>query len=312
MIGETIAKNLIERYNPASILFCPYKEEMWDSMQTIYEYFYENCEENIAVSIMPIAYYTLSNGRINDLKIEFGDYAHKFPKALKRRWDIIIFHYQYDNMNNVTRPLLYSNELKAFCKHLVLVPYAVVGGRLPELDEVLYAGTRNSDLVICETEEQAKRANELLKGQPNWNGECVGWGSAKYDMIELAKIPDEWKQKAEGRKVILLQTSLTPYLKSRNKLNQIESIINSYVNNDKVCLIWRPHPLMIDTIKAHHRDELRRYQSIVETIKLSQKDIFDETPTPESAIKFADEMISDASSLIHLWNKTGKKLRVLE
>ena len=66
MIGETIAKNLIERYNPASILFCPYKEEMWDSMQTIYEYFYENCEENIAVSIMPIAYYTLSNGRIND------------------------------------------------------------------------------------------------------------------------------------------------------------------------------------------------------------------------------------------------------
>ena len=309
MIGETIAKNLIERYNPASILFCPYKEEMWDSMKTIYDYFKDT---DVHTGIMPIAYYSLTNGRMNDITIEFKEYSHGFPMMLKQKWDIIVFHYQYDNMNNVTRPVLYSNELKAFCKHLVLVPYAVVGGRLPELDEVLYAGTRNSDLVICETEEQAKRSNELLKGQPNWNGECVGWGSAKYDMVELAEIPNEWKEKAEGRKVILLQTSLTPYLKNRNKLNQIESIVNTYAGNDKVCLIWRPHPLMIDTIKAHHKEELRRYLSIVEIMKKSKKDIFDETPAPESSIKFADEMISDASSMIFLWNKTGKKLKRLE
>lgn len=309
MIGQTIAEKLIERYNPSSILFCPYKEEMWDSMKTIYDYFKDT---DVQTGLMPIAYYSLTNGRMNDITIEFKEFSHGFPMMLKQKWDIIVFHYQYDNLNNVTRPLLYSNELKAFCKHLVLVPYAVVGGRLPEFDEVIYAGTRNSDLVICETEEQAKRSNELLKGQPNWNGECVGWGSAKYDMVELAEVPNEWKEKTEGRKVILLQTSLTPYLKNRNKLNQIESIVNTYVGNDRVCLIWRPHPLMIDTIKAHHRDELRRYMSIVELVKSSQKDIFDETSTPESSIKFADEMISDASSLIHLWNKTGKKLRVLE
>lgn len=310
MIGETIAKNLIEKYDPKSVLFCPYKEEMWDSMKTIYDYFTQNTDIN--TGLMPIAYYSLKNGKINDIKIEFDDYKQNFPMKLKDKWDIIVFHYQYDNLNNVTRPVLYSNELKAFCKHLVLVPYAVVGGRLPELDEVLYGGTRNSDLVICETEEQAKISNELLKGQPNWKGECVGWGSAKYDMVELANIPDEWKQKGEGKRIILLQTSITPYLKNRNKLSQIESIVNSYVNNNKVCLIWRPHPLMIDTITAHHREELRRYNEIVEIVKKSDKDIFDETPTPESSIRFADEMISDPSSLIFLWNKTGKKLTKLE
>lgn len=306
MIGETIAKNLIERYNPKSVLFCPYKEEMWDSMQTIYEYFDDKCKDEIAVSIMPIAYYSLSNGRINDLNIEFGDYAHAFPKALKRRWDIIIFHYPYDNLNNVTRPLLFSNELKAFCKHLVSVGYACVGDRLPYEQELHYAGIRNSDLVISETEEQAKRANELT-----CSDKFVGWGSAKYDMIEKAEIPKEWIDRADGRRVVLLQSSIVPFLQDRNKLNKLESIIRNYTKNPKTCLIWRHHPLYRDTIIAHHRQELAHFETLVRMVKESPKDIYDDTKTPETAIKFADEMISDASSLVILWKTTGKKLTMI-
>ena len=30
IVGYEIAKKVIERYNPESVLFCPYKEEMWD------------------------------------------------------------------------------------------------------------------------------------------------------------------------------------------------------------------------------------------------------------------------------------------
>ena len=309
MIGQTIAENLIKKYNPKSVLFCPYKEEMWDTMQTIYEAFERR---GFVTGIMPMPYYTLQNGRITDLKIEFGDYKAGFPMKLKRKWDIIIFHYPYDNLNNVTRPLLYSNELKAFCKHLVLVSYAVTGGRLPQEEEIIYPGVRNSNLVISETEEQANAANKLLKGYPGWNGEFVGWGSAKYDMVELAEIPMEWQAKGMGRKKILLQTSLRPFLENRNKLNQIDNIVSNYITNPKVCLIWRPHPLLRDTVIAHHNNELKRYDSLVDMVKRSEKDIFDETPIPESSIRFADEMITDRGSLIFLWQKTGKKMTVLE
>lgn len=311
MIGEEIAKKLIERYNPKSVLFCPYKEEMWDSMQTIYEYFDDKCGDEIAVSIMPIAYYTLNNNKIYDLNIEFGEYANRFPKYLKRRWDIIIFHYPYDNLNNVTRPLLYSNELKAFCKHLVLVGYACIGDRPIYEQEIGYSGVRNSDLVIVETEEQAEFANKILDGKPNWNGEFVGWGSAKYDMIELAEIPIEWKKKGEGKRVVLLQSSIVPYLKDRNKLNQIESIIKNHIKNPKVCLIWRPHPLYEDTIIAHSRGDLKKFQDLRDMVEKSDKDIFDKLATPETAIKFANEMISDPSSLTILWKHTGKKLTMI-
>lgn len=317
MIGEQIAKNLIEKYNPKHVLFCPYKEEMWDSMQTIYEAFKKT---DIHTEIMPIAYYSLNNGRFFDIHIEFPDYASNFPMMLKRDkynrqdsvWDLIIYHYPYDNLNNVTRPLLYSNELKAFCKRLVLVGYACVGGRLPVKQEVSYSGVRNSDLVIYETEPQAEEARKLLNGQPNWNGECVGWGSAKYDMIEKAEIPDEWKKKAEGKRVVLLQSSIVPYLQDKNKVSQIEHIIKSYANNPKVCLIWRPHPLYIDTIISRPpRGDLRRFADLQEFVKKSPKDIYDDTKTPETAIKFADEMISDPSSLVILWKTTGKKLTMI-
>ena len=195
MIGETIAKNLIEKYNPQSVLFCPYKEEMWDTMKTIYDYLSD--VEDLAVGIMPIPYYTLQNGRITDLKVEFGDYKNGFPMKLKRKWDIIIFHYPYDNLNNVTRPLLYSNELKAFCKHLVLVSYAVIGDRLPLVEELVYGGIRNADLVITETEAQAEEAYRIV-GEDKF----AGWGSAKYDMVELAEIPAEWQKKGEHKRIV--------------------------------------------------------------------------------------------------------------
>lgn len=309
IVGYEIAKKVIERYNPESVLFCPYKEEMWDCMQTVYDYFAD--KTNIKTGIMPIAYYTLSNNRITDLKIEFKKHAGNFPMILKGGWDIIFFHYPYDQLNNVTRPLLYSTELKAFCKHLVLLPYAVTN-RNAEPNEVVYPGIRNSDLIICETDEQATVSNRLLEGQPGWKGECVGWGSPKFDMIELAEIPEVWKQKAGERRIVLLQTSLIPYLQDRNKMNQTETIIKSYMKNNKVCLVWRPHPLFKDTIIAHRREDLKRFEGLIDLVKQSPKDIFDDTKTAETCIKFADEMLSDESSLVTLWKTTGKKLTMLE
>ena len=312
MIGEQIAEKLIEKYNPTSVLFVPYKEEMWDTMKTIYDSFERR---GLLTGIMPMPYYTLDNGKIYDLKMEFE--YNNFPMMLKEgysteyggtnKWDIIIFHYPYDNLNNVTRPVMYSNELKAFCYHLVLVSYAVIGDRPLLESEVLYGGVKNSDLVISETEEQAEVANQFMK-KHGYKTEFVGWGSAKYDMIDLVEIPKEWEAKGEGKRKIFLQTGLVPYLKDRYKLDKVEALIRKYINDPNVCLIWRPHPLLRDTIIAHHRGELRRFHDLMELVQKSDKDIWDESKLPETPIKFADEMISDASSLVILWKKTGKKL----
>jgi hypothetical protein len=309
MIGKTIFENLKERFKGEGafrILFCPYKQEMWDSMETIFTS--ATNDEETEVGIMPIPYFTLQNLMPVEALIEFGDYAKNFPMALNERWDVILFHYPYDNLNNVTRPMVYSSHLKMFCKHLVLVHYACMGDRDIEDKEALYSGVKNSDLVVFETEQQAEHANRVLKAFCNWQGEAVAWGSAKYDLVGKLKCPKEWQDIIKGRKTVLLQTSIIPFMNNPNKIKQIRGILEE--NKDK-CIIWRPHPLMEATILAHRPQDINDYYKLVDDF-LNTDNIFDNTSTAEIAISVADEMISDRSSLVTLWKATGKKLTMME
>lgn len=308
MIGQTIFNNLKEKFKGEGrfkILFCPYKEEMWDSMETIYMSALKDYDTD--VEIMPIPYFTLANLQPVTSCIEFGEYARNFPNALNNDWDVIIFHYPYDNLNNVTRPLVYSSHLKRFCKHLVLTFYYCKPTDIED-KEALYVGVKNSDLVIYETEQQAEHAKRVLKAYCNWQGECVAWGSAKYDLVGKMNCPKDWEEVIGNRKTVFLQTSIIPLMNNPNKLEQIKEVIEA--NKDK-CIIWRTHPLYEATILAHRPQDYEAYVKLVNDF-IETDNIFDTTTTPEIAISVADEMISDRSSLVTLWNATGKKLTMLE
>lgn len=309
MIGYDIFDNLKSRYKGEGmfrILFCPYKEEMWDSMETIYE---RACQDDETVAdIMPIPYFTLVNLLPDTTKIEFKLFQNNFPEILNKYWDVILIHYPYDTKNNVTRPMMTSPMLKFFCKKLVLIGYAVIGGRDISPEEAVYPAMKNADVIICEREKHAEQTYGYLKDL-NPNVECFGWGSPKYDKLDIPyELPDDWKKKTEGRRVILLQTSLKPYLNNPDKLNQIEKFINRFWNDDTVCLWWRPHPLLAETIKAHKPNELKEYLSLVEKVRNSRH-ILDDTSNLRRAISMTDEMVSDVSSVVFLYQHTGKPIR---
>ena len=307
-IGEKIFYNLKEKYKTGEdfkILFCPYKETMYDSMKTIVDT--ALLDNETCVSVMPIPYFTLQNNAPYESRMEFAELKDNFPTALNNDWDCIVFHYPYDLQNNLTRPMLFSSELKRFCKHLVLVFYGCRGDREVREDEVLLTGVLNSDLIVYETQAQADRATEIIKTYyPNWNGENVAWGTAKTDCLldcKDEKVILDYKNIIKGRKVILLQTSIVPLLNDNNKIDNIETIINKYIKDDSVCLIWRPHPLYRDTLIAHRPQFLEQYDALVERFKKSKKDILDISKYPQSVISIADEMISDMSSLVVMWKQ---------
>lgn len=309
MIGKTIFENLKAKFKDKGafrILFCPYKEEMWDSMETIYDA--ARVDDETVVEIMPIPYFTLMNNLPVVAKLEFENYNKNFPWMLNDGWDVIVFHYPYDLLNNVTRPMVTSTHLKRFCKHLVFVHYACMGDRDIADKEALYPGIKNSDLVVFETEKQASHAQRVLEAYCHWQGECVAWGSAKHDLVGKFKVPKEWEEVINGRPTVFLQTSIIPLLNTPNKLEQIRKVIED--NKDK-CIIWRPHPLYEDTILAHRPKDLEDYWQLKNDFMVSDN-IIDYFSTPEIAISVADEMISDQSSLINLWKQTGKKLTMLE
>ena len=72
MIGKTIFENLKAKFKDKGafrILFCPYKEEMWDSMETIYDA--ARVDSETIAEIMPIPYFTLMTNLPVVAKLEF-------------------------------------------------------------------------------------------------------------------------------------------------------------------------------------------------------------------------------------------------
>ena len=306
MIGKEIFERLKKRYGGETfrILFCPYKEEMWDSMQSVYES--AMADEDTFTEIMPIPYFLLDNMLPSKAEMEFMDCSQNFPSILNDDWDVIVFHYPYDQYNNLTRPLLTSYMLKFFCKHLVFIHYALFGDRdIVEID-TCFPAYKNSDLIILENDRVAKQFTELLKKQ-GLNTECVGWGSPKYDNIKAGNLPKEWIPKVDCREIILLQTSIIPLMNDPDRLNKVEAIINEYKDNDNVCIWWRPHPLYEQTLNVHRKSDLPHYYKMVREFKKSRH-IYDDTTDLHRAIALSDRMISDKSSVVKLYEATGKPI----
>lgn len=312
MIGKEIFEKLKARYKTGEyfkILFCPYKEDMFDSMQTVWES--ASRDTKTITDIMPIPYFTLVNVLPNETKMEFPQYQLNFPEILNDGWDVIVIHYPYDTKNNITRPMLTSGMLKFFTKHLVHINYAVIGNR--DVDEVdgSFPAYKNCDLIVCEQEKHAKQLTKILR-ERQIDTECVGWGSPKYDMLERGGVlPPAWEKKIICKHVILLQTSLIPFMTHDNKLEQIEEIIDKYFNDDSVCLWWRPHPLLEATIKAHRPSKLEGYKRLLKKVEESRH-ILDLTSDMPRAIAETDELISDRSSLVILYMHTGKPITLME
>lgn len=311
-IGATIFENLKERYmvgNKFRILFCPYKEEMWDSMQTIYDSALQ--DKDTVTALMPIPYFKLFQMRPQKIEMEFNSCCSDFPDVLNNGWDIIIIHYPYDQRNTITRPLLTSYMLKFFCRKLVFVHYAVVGKREWKEEEVLLPAIINADLCIFESCRHAQNVKEILEAH-NVHNEIVGWGSPKYDYLDCPyDLPRNWKKKVAGKKVVLFNTSIIPYMSSAGKLPQIEQTLKELMSRDDICVWWRPHPLYEQAILTHRPSELVKYNELKEMVKNSRH-ILDETENLHRAISMTDELVSDKSSVVTLYEYTGKPIIMLE
>jgi hypothetical protein len=200
--------------------------------------------------------------------------------------------------------------LKQFCDNLVFIGYAVVGDRDIEPQEIHLPMFKNVDLVICENAKHAYQTEMYMREQ-GWHGKAVGWGNPKFDKVEL-DIGDSLKEKIDGREVIFLQTSLVPFMQNPTaKLKQIEDVIDKYFYDDSVCLWWRPHPLLEHTIKTQFPTVYEQYMNLTKKVHNSRH-IFDTSKDNHTCIEIADRMISDKSSMVVMFEKTGKPIEMLE
>lgn len=307
------------------VAFFPYKASMWDSLESIY--FAAAKDPMCDVSVVPIPYYTLTEsgaeshyeGGLFPSNVPITHYSTYDLKA--ERPDIIYVHNIYDQFNVITRvhEEYFTTNLKKYTDLLVYVPYCLVSFRRPKLED---ASTRilfclpsfgNVDKVVVQGKYYRDMAVKL--GIPR--EKILALGSPKIDRLVAAynggfSLPRHWEDKIKGKTVLLFDTHML-FFSSGNafeKLEMIVKILNTPNFVDNSVLIWRPHPLLLSTLKRVSPLLADYYTDLVE--RMGKKEysnvIFDDSPDFLPALVAADVYIGKSSSLLNAFLLKGKPI----
>ena len=326
------------------IVFLPYNPSMWDSMECEWK---KECEDEEAqVYVIPIPYYDKnSDGSMREMHHDIDKYPSYIDVMHYEKYDFnerhpdkIYIHNPYDGTNRITSvlPCFYSDKLKNVTDDLIYVPYFVLGiinhnneTSLRNMEKfVLTPAVFNSHHIILESDNMKEVYVKVLiqytgeHTENYWRSKILGMGSSKLQLIDNLKekdylLPDDWKKlivKPDGKmkKIVLYNTSISALLENGEAMiNKISSVISLFKSNkEDVILLWRPHPLLESTIVSMRPELLDDYEKIKERYISEGWGIYDDTPELDRAIAVSDAYYGDNSSLVVMYQKTGKPIMI--
>ena len=285
------------------------------------------------------------DGSFRQMHYEGDQYPKKVPITNYKEFDfethhpdIIYIHNPYDNINLVTsvHPFFYSDNLKKYTDKLIYIPYFVMGEVSPDNEATVESkkhycmtpGVLNADKVIVESEDVRQIYIKALTkemgaaSRSKWEEKILGLGSPKFDKVintkkEDLEIPEKWLkiiQKPDGswKKIIFYNTSIGTLLNDNEKmLEKMKQVFGVFKENqDKVALLWRPHPLIQATVSSMRPQLWKAYEKIVEQYRSEGWGIYDDSADMDRAVVLSDAYYGDRSSVVYLYQKTGKPVMI--
>lgn len=317
------------------VVFLPYKASMWDSLESVWK---ASCEDEEWQSIvMPIPYFNKKqDGTLGELQYE-GDL---FPKEVpitdwlqfsleQEHPDMIFIHNPYDQYNLVTsvHPLFYASKIKDYTDKLVYIPYFVHPNNHVEEHYCLLPGVVHADVVVLQSESVRRQYLQYfeaalpelfqLKGKKAIEDKFQALGSPKFDggSSSLAEIPEEWKAMiGDGKKVIFFNTHISGLMKEKSDmfLKKLEWVFETFQKRQDVVLLWRPHPLAVDTARSMNEEAVEPYLKLVKKYQELKIGIYDDTPDLHRSIQLSDAYYGTWSSIVELFKQQGKPIMIMD
>lgn len=327
------------------VVFLPYKASMWDSLESVWRA--ANEDSDCDAYVIPIPYYDKNpDGSFREMHYEGDQYPDDVPVTKyeeydfeKRRPDAIYIHNPYDSCNLVTSvpPFFFSENLKKYTDKLVYVPYFILGEIKPDEDDriegmkhfVTTPAVFNADKVVVQSEDMKQvYIKVLLDATDNhtdaarkyWDEKILGLGSPKLDKVlstkkENLEIPQEWLkviEKPDGswKKIIFYNTSVGALLQHNEKmLQKMRYVLGIFKENrDEVALLWRPHPLIKATMESMRPQLWKEYDRLVRNYRDEGWGIYDDSSDVDRAIALSDAYYGDGSSVVQMYQQTGKPI----
>lgn len=319
------------------VVFLPYNASMWDSLESIWKA--ANEDESCDAYVIPIPFYEKNIDGSFAVEHYEGDLFPAYVPIThyneydfeKNQPDTIFIHNPYDDSNIITsvHPFFFSDNLKKFTSNLIYVPYFVLSEiNIDDPQEIeknkhfcLTKGVFNADKVIVQSENIKKLYIDVLTeyvGEGSrriWESRILDLGSPKFDIIEKPEdeIPKDWinivtKEDGTKKTTVFFNTSINGILKFNDKyLYKMIDVFEFFKENkEEYTLLWRPHPLMNQTLKSMRPHLLEAYQQITNSYIAGKYGIYDDSTKLDRSIVFSDIYYGDASSVVELFTKRGK------
>ena len=295
-IGRKIKDKICELYRSDNftIAFLPYKRSMWNSMESVYE---ECVKSGIKTYVCPLPYLrkTQDGEYLDKDEFEYGTDIMLLPEL---KTDFIVIHYPYDGKNKVTGmiPKYYTQELKQYGQ-VIYIPYSCTNMRMLRVQP----GIANVDYAFLGSEAEAESfVSEWAEMGVDFKGRVFGLGSPKMDAI---------KKISHGSATVILN-SLAPFLyEPFERINKYKKImIEETAKGRRV--IFRPHPLLRQTIQSMRPDTESEYTKLLIFAEGLGVEV-DESENLEATLGRADYLISDHSSVVEMWASAGRKYRII-
>ena len=261
----------------------------------------------------------------------------------ERKPDVIYIHNPYDECNVVTcvPERFFSRNLKNYTDCLVYIPYFILAEMEPDdqdsIDNMKHfcflPGIVWADKVIVQSEKmrqiyineyikaaQAKGLSGEYTDRKKLEDKILGIGSPKLDKIQHTdkaglEIPDEWLkiiEKPDGtrKKIVLYNTSINGLLQNDEKMiEKMKSVFGIFKEEQEtIALLWRPHPLIPTTVRTMRPELWRMYEELVKTYREEGWGIYDDSADMDRAIVLSDAYYGDQSSLVQIYQATGKPI----
>lgn len=303
------------------VAFFPYKAAMWDSLESIWMAFRQN--KNCECIVVPIPYKKF-NAKKNlwEACYELDDFPEYVDVCDYRKYDlktaqpdIAFVHNPYDDWNRVTciDSQYFSREIKKYVGKLVYVPYYITTGYITP-DQLRLPIYQNMDFMIAQSEKFKAGCKEM-----NYYDKVIALGSPKADRAirmcqEGVKLPETWAAILNGKKSVMLNTSISCFLNSGDVyFHKLKILFQWFKAREDIVLIWRPHPLLEDTVKAMRPDLLTQWRELVGYYKEEQIGIWDDTADITKTIAVVDAYIGEnSSSVVNLFGIVNKPIFILD
>ncbi len=321
-------------------VFLPYKVSMWDSLESVWK---ASCKEGDWISIvMPIPYFDKKpDGTLGEMQYEGGDFPPDVPIVDWQQFsleyeqpDIIFIHNPYDQYNYVTtvHPLFYASRIREYTEKLVYIPYFIHQNDMVSDTYCVLPGTIYADTVVLQSEkvreqyiryfEEALPDLVQKQGKKAIEDKFQAWGSPKLDALhreeDEAELPEDWERMLRNgdkkKKVIFFNTHLGNLMKGNSDrfFEKMEWVFRLFQKKNDILLLWRPHPLSLDTAKSMNPEAVSPYLKLIEKYKRLGIGIYDDSKDLHRAVNLADAYYGDRSSVTELFRQQGKPVMIMD